>query len=110
MSNVFQLSKLGKIEDYSFCDPNANVTISIAHILASCTQLSLTVKELSRHFSSVDHVVGGLGDAESQDRLNHLMMLRTDALTTAMLELSQAIRKLPRLQIGANAKQADNGL
>jgi len=101
MSNVFQLSKLKKIEDHSSNDSNANVTITIAHILASCTQLGRTVKELSKHFGAVDHLIDGLGDVESQSRLKQVMKLGSEALTTAMLELSLAIRKLPRLQIDA---------
>jgi len=101
MNNVFQLPKLKKVEDHSSDDPNANVTIAIAHILASCTQLGHTVKELSKRFGAVDHVIDGLGDAESQNRLKQVMKLSSEALATAMLELSLAIRKLPRLQIDA---------
>jgi hypothetical protein len=109
MSNVFQLSKLKKSEDHSSGDPNTNVTIAIARILASCAQLGRTVKELSKHFGAVDHVICGLGDAESQNRLKQLMKLKSEALTTAMLELSLAIRKLPRLQIDAIGERVDNG-
>jgi hypothetical protein len=101
MGNVVQLSKLKKVEDRSSGDPNANVTIAIAHILASCIQLGHTVKKLSKHFGAVDQVIDGLGDAESQNRHKQVMKLRSEALTTAMFELSQAIRKLPRLQIEA---------
>ena len=99
MSNVFQLPNLRKIEDHSSVDSNGNVTIAIGQILASCTQLSPTIKELSKHFGAVDHAIDLLGDAESKNRLNQLLILRSEALTTAMLELSQAIGKLPRLQI-----------
>jgi hypothetical protein len=97
-SNVFQLSNIKKIEDQPSVDSNGNVTIAIAHILASCSQLSHTVKELSRHFGAVDHPIDGLDDAESKSRLNQLMKLRSEALTTAMLDLSRAIGRLPRLQ------------
>jgi arsenate reductase-like glutaredoxin family protein len=85
---------------------NGNVTIAIALILASCTQLSHTVKELSTHFGAADHVIDLLDDAESKKRLNQLLLLRSKALTTAMRELSQAIRKLPRLQIDGIADVA----
>jgi hypothetical protein len=107
MSNVFQLSKLKKIGDHS---SNASVTIAVAEILASCVQLGRTVKELSKHFGAVDHAIDGLGDPESKNRLAQSMKQTSEALTTTMLELSQAISKLPSLQIGAIAKQADNGL
>ena len=110
MSNVFQLSKLEKIGDHSSGDPNANVTIAVAEILASYVQLDRTIKELSKHFGAVDHAIDGLGDPESKNRLAQSMKQTSEALTTAMLELSQAISKLPSLQIGAIAKQADNGL
>jgi hypothetical protein len=106
MSNVFQLSNLKKIKDHSSVDSNGNVTIAIAQILASCTQLSHTIKELSKHFGAVDHTVDLLGDAESKNRLHQLLILRSEALTTAMLELSQVIGKLPRLQIDGIADVA----
>ena len=66
MSNVFQLSNFKNIEDHSPVDLDGNVTIAIAHILASCTQLSHTVKVLSKHFGAVDRAIDGLGDAESK--------------------------------------------
>ena len=106
MSNVFQLSNLKKIEDHSSVDSNGNVTIAIAHILASCTQLSHTIKELLKHFGAVDDPIDLLGDAETKSRLHQLLILRSEALTTAMLELSQAIGKLPRLQIDGIADVA----
>ena len=106
MSNVFQLSNLKKIEDHSTVDSNSNVTIAIAQILASCTQLSHTIKELSKHFGAVDHAIDLLGDAESKNRLHQLLILRSEELTTAMLKLSQAIGKLPRRQIDGIADVA----
>jgi hypothetical protein len=90
MSNVVQLSKLKKVERHSSGDPNANVTIAIAHILASCGQL--------RRTGAIDGIIG---DADSQNRFQELMRGET-----AMHELSQAIRKLPRLQIDAMADVA----
>jgi hypothetical protein len=66
--------------------------------LASCTQLSDTVRNLSDHFAAADHVIDGLDDAGSKNRLNHqLMELRSNALAAAMHELSQALKKLPTL-------------
>jgi len=103
MSNVFQLSKLKKIGDHSSAYPNATVTIAVADILASYVQLDRTVKELSKHFGAVDHAIDGLGDLESKSLLAQSMKQTSEALTTAMLELSQAIGKLPRPQIGAIA-------
>ena len=100
MSNVFQLSKLKKNGDHSSGDPNTNVTIAVANILASYVQLDRTVKELSKRFRAVDHAIDGLGDLETKNRLAQSMKQTTEALTTAMLELSQAIRKLQGLQIG----------
>jgi hypothetical protein len=55
--------------------------------------------QLSKHFGAADQVIDPLGDAESKNQLNQLLLLRSEALTTAMLELSQVIGKLPRLQI-----------
>jgi hypothetical protein len=86
------------------------VTIAVADILASFVQLDRTVKELSKHFDAADHAIDGLGDLEIKNRLAQSMKQTSEALTTAMLELSQAISKLPSLQIGAIVKQADNGL
>ena len=57
MSNVLQLPKLKKTEDQPSVDSNGNVTIAIAHILASCSQLSHTIKELSKHFGAVDRTI-----------------------------------------------------
>ena len=105
MSNVVQLFKLKKIGDHSSADPNATVTIAVADILASYVQLDRTVKELSKHFGAVDHAIDGLGDLETKNRLAQ-MKQTSEALTTAMLDLSQAIGKLPRVQIGAMADVA----
>jgi hypothetical protein len=87
-------------------DPSNSVTIAVAEILASCIQLSHTVKDLSKHFGAVDHVIDGLGDAESKNRLDQLMKQTSKALAAAMHELSQAIKQLPRLQIDAMADVA----
>jgi hypothetical protein len=106
MSNVVPLFKQETIANHPSDDPSNSVTVAIADILASCIQLSHTVKGLSKHFGAVDHVIDGLGDAESQNRLKQVMKLRSEALATAMHELSQAIRKLPRLQIEAMAEVA----
>jgi hypothetical protein len=105
MSNVVPLFKQETIDNPSD-DPNKSVKIAIADILASCIRLSHTVKDLSKHFGAVDHVIDGLGDAESKSRLDQLMKQTSKALAAAMHELSQAIRKLPRLQIDAMADVA----
>ena len=96
------MSKLKKIGDHSSGDPNAKVTIAVADILASCVQLGRTVKELSKRFGAVDHAIDGLGDPETKNRLAQSMKQTSEAWTSAMLELSQAIRKLPRLRIEAH--------
>jgi hypothetical protein len=105
MSNVVPLFKQETIDNLSD-DPSNSVTIAIADILTSCIQLGHTVKDLSKHFGAVDQVIDGLGDVESNNRLDQLMELRSKALAAAMHELSQAIRKLPRLQIDAMANVA----
>ena len=105
MSNVVPLFKQ-TIDNHPSDDPSNSVTIAIANILASCIQLGHAVKDLSKHFGAVDHVIDGLGDAESKNRLDQLMELRSKALAAAMHELSQAIRKVPRLQIDAMANVA----
>jgi hypothetical protein len=101
MSNVVQLFNLKKIGDHSSGDPNANVTIAVADILASYAQLGRTVKELSKRFGAVDHAIDELGDLETKNRLAQSMKQTSEALTTAMLELCQPISKLPRLRIEA---------
>jgi hypothetical protein len=106
MSNVVPLFKQETIDDHPSDDPRNNVTIAIADILASCIQLSHTVKDLSKHFGAVDDVIDGLGDAESKNRLDQLMKQTSKALAAATHELSHAIRKLPRLQIDAMANVA----
>jgi hypothetical protein len=106
MSNVVPLFKHETIDNHPSDDPSNNVTIAIADILESCIQLSQTVKDLSKQFGAFDHVIDGLGDAESENRLDQLMKLTSKALAAAMHELSQAIRKLPRLQIDAMADVA----
>jgi hypothetical protein len=97
VSNVVPLFKQETIDDHPSDDPSNSVTIAIADILASCTQLSHTVRNLSNHIAAADHVIDGLDDAESKSRLDQLMELRSKALAAAMHELSQAIRKLPKL-------------
>jgi hypothetical protein len=88
------LFKQETIDNHPSDDRSNSVTIAIGGILASCIQLSHTVKDLSKHFGAVDHVIDGLGDAESKNRLDQLMELRSKALAAAMHELSQAIRKI----------------
>ena len=106
MSNVVPLFKHETIDNYPSDDPNNSVTIAIADILASCIQLGHTVKDLSKYFGAVDHVIDGLDDAESKNRLDPLINVTGEALAAAMHELSQAIKQLPRLQIDAMASVA----
>jgi hypothetical protein len=106
MSNVVPLFKQETIDNHPSYDPSNNVTIAIADILASCIQLSHTVKGLSKYFDAVDQAIDGLGDAESKNRLDQLMKLTSKALAAAMHELSLAIKQLPRLQIDAIANVA----
>jgi hypothetical protein len=106
MSNVVPLFNQGAIDNHRSDDPSNNLTIAIADILASCIQLGHTVKDLSKHFGAFDHIIDGLGDVESKNRLDQLMELRSKALAAAMHELSQALKQLPRLQIDAKADVA----
>ena len=106
MSNVVPLFRQGTIDNHRSDDPGNSVTTAIVDILASCIQLGHAVKDLSKHFGAVDHVIDGLGDVESKNRLDQLMELRSKALAAAMHELSQAIRKLPTIQIDAMASVA----
>jgi len=64
--------------------------------------------DLSKYFGAVGHVIDGLGDAESKNRLDPSMRLASEALAAGMHELSQAIKKLPRLQIEAMANIANS--
>jgi hypothetical protein len=97
MSNVVPLFKQETIDKHPSDDPSNRVTIAIANILASCVQLSHTIRKLSNHIAAADHVIDGLDDAESKNRRDQLMEMRSKALAAAMHELSQAIRKLPSL-------------
>jgi hypothetical protein len=106
MSNIVPLFKHETIDNHPSDDASNGVTIAIADILTSCIQLSHTVKDLSKHFGAVDHVIDGLGDAESKNRLDQLMKQTSKALAAAMHELSQAIKHLPKLQIDAMADLA----
>ena len=106
MSNVVPLFKLETTDNHASDDPSNSVTIAIADILASCIQLSHMVKGLSKYFDIVDDAIDGLDDAESKNRLDQLMNLTSKALATAMQELTQAIKQLPRLQIDAIANVA----
>ena len=105
MSNVVPLFKQETFANHPSDGPSNSVTVAIADILASCIQLSHTVKDLSKYFDAADHAIDGLGDAESKNRHDQ-MNLTSKALAAAMHELSQAIRKLPRLQIEAMADVA----
>src|SRR6266850_6710453 len=99
MSNVVPLFKQEAIDNHPTDDSNNSLPIAIADILASCMQLSHAVRGLSKCFGAVDHVIDGLGEAESKNRLDQ----SSKALAAAMHELSQAIKQLPRLQIDAMA-------
>jgi hypothetical protein len=106
MSNVVPLFKRETIDNHPSDDPSNSVTIAIADILASCIELSQTVKDLAKYFGAVDRDIDGLGDAESKNRLDQLMKLTSKALAAAMHELSLAIKQLPRPQIDAMANVA----
>jgi hypothetical protein len=107
MSNVVPLFKQETIDKHPSDDPNNSVTVAIADILASCIQPSHTAKGLSKYFDAADHAIDGLGDTESKNRLDQLMNQTSKALAATLHELSQAIRKLPRLQIDAMANVAN---
>ena len=99
MSNVFQLVRQQKQD--SALNPNADLTISVAEILASSAHLGRSIKELSKHFDAVERNIEALRDMEVRNKYKQSIKLSREALTSATNELSRQIRKLPRLQIRA---------
>jgi hypothetical protein len=96
MSNVLQLFEQKKIEDTS--DPETIETIAITDILASNARLARTVREISKHLDTVEYVFDALSDIDTQNRIKQAAKLTRERLKTAVLELSQQVRKLPALQ------------
>jgi hypothetical protein len=96
MSNELQLFGQKKIEDAS--DPETIEIIAITDILASNARLARTVREISKHLDTVEYVFDALSDIDTQNRIKQAAKLTRERLTTAVLELSQQVRKLPALQ------------
>jgi hypothetical protein len=94
MSNVFQLFGKEKSENQS--NPITGATIAVASVMAMNAELERAIKELSKYFDAIDHLIDSLGDTEARK----LGQLR-EALTIATLKLSQAIGTLPSLRITA---------
>jgi hypothetical protein len=96
MSNVLQLFGQKKIEDTS--DPETIEIIAITDILASNARLARTVREISKHLDTVEYVFDALSDIDTRNRIKQAAKLTRERLTTAVLELSQQVRKLPALE------------
>ncbi len=96
MGKVFQLFKQKTVEAHS--DPKIILTISVADILASTTELARTVEELSGHLDTVDHFIDELTDADIRARFKQLARPVHERLMNTSVELSQQVKKLSLVQ------------
>jgi hypothetical protein len=69
----------------------------MANFLAGFDELARTIKELSKHLDSIDHLIDPIGDPEARQR--HDQLRKESAI--AVRKLSQAIKQMPISQIDA---------
>lgn len=87
MSNVINLFGQRKIEDRS--NPESMVTLAVADVLASHTELVRTIKELSKHLDVLDHITDAVSDPDVRVRFKQEAKRSRESLTNAMVDLSQ---------------------
>jgi hypothetical protein len=75
------------------------VTIAEANVSALGAELERAIRELSKHFDAIDYVIDSLDDPEAREQQSQLR----EALMTASLELSQAMRKFPSRRVITSA-------
>jgi hypothetical protein len=100
MSNVVQLFVHEQIEN-----PADPTTIAVADFLAVFAELERAIKDFSKHLDLIDQFIDPIGDPEARKRQD----LLREASTIAVLNLFQAIRTLPILQISAMLEEQARG-
>jgi hypothetical protein len=87
MSNVIRLFGRKKIEGPS--DPDAIITFAVTDILASCAELARTIKALSEHLDTLDHITDALSDSDTRACFKEVAKRSRESLANAMLDLPQ---------------------
>ncbi len=70
-------------------DPDTLVIFALSDILASHADLTLTIKALSEHLDTLDHITDALSGADTRARLKQEARRSRESLTNAMLDLSR---------------------
>ncbi len=91
MNNVIQL--FGR-KNIAPSRSKSGVATAVTNVLVSSAQLDYAVKRLSTLFDAIEHTVDGVGDTDIRRPLKHTTKLSRDALSDALLKLSQDIQKL----------------
>jgi chromosome segregation ATPase len=75
-------------------EPETRIATAVTTVLASSAQLDHTLKELSKHFDTIENAIDSIDDAETRNRLKQSTNLSRETLSEAMLKLSRQIGKL----------------
>ena len=85
MNNVVQLFRQGKIVGPS--DPDTIVIFAVTDILASRAELASTIKALSEHLDTLDHITDALSDSDTRACFKQAAKRGRESLANAMLDL-----------------------
>jgi hypothetical protein len=98
VTNVVRLFVQKKVET-GVSASETGTAAAVNSILASSANLGHTVKELSKHFASIENAVDQIDDAEIRIQLKLSIKQNQEVLSKAILSISQHISKLPRTLI-----------
>jgi hypothetical protein len=93
MNNVIRLFARKNLE-IVVSDPEPQIATAVTNLLAAGAILEHEFSGLSKHFDATDDAIDRTDDTETRSRLKQSTKLLRDALSKAMLELSQEIREV----------------
>ena len=93
MNNVIKLSAQ-KNAEIVLSEPGTRIAAAVTSVLALNEQMSRKVKDLSKHFDSIENAIDTIDDTETRTRLRESINLSREAMSKAMLKLSRQIGTL----------------
>jgi hypothetical protein len=93
MGNVIRLFAR-RNDEFAPSEPKTCFSTASTSILASSAQLVHVAEDLSKQFDAIKNAIDTIDDAETRTRLKQFTKLSQEALSKAMLNLSQQIQKV----------------